>query len=82
MKWLWIGAALICAVAAGSAWFAFQRPDFMVGFIAAAVASIYGALAPKLFKRMPPDLEAEMRKAEGRGEHWDNWKKKPKDWGH
>ncbi len=67
MRWLWIGAAFICAVAAISAWFAFQRPDFMVGFIAAAVASIYQALKPAILKRMPPEDEAEWRELQRRG---------------
>lgn len=67
MKWLWIGAAGVLAVAALSAWFAFQRPDFMVGFIAAAVAAIYQALSPAILKRMSPEDEAELRELRKRG---------------
>ena len=79
MKLLWLGAAGVLAVAAGSAWFAFQRPDFMVGFIAASVAAIYNALAPALLKRKSPEDEKAWRDSVRRGQEWDHRTNKPKE---
>ena len=79
MKLLWLGAAGVLAVAAGSAWFAFQRPDFMVGFIAASVAAIYNALAPTLLKRKSPEDEKAWRDSIRHGQEWDHRTNKPKE---
>ncbi len=77
MKYLLIGAALICAVAAASAFYAFQRPDFMVGFIAAAVAAIVSAAMPFILKTYR--FEKQWRQSFGRGEQWDARRHRPKD---
>jgi hypothetical protein len=53
MKWFWIAAFVLLAIAAVSVWFAFQRPDFVAGLTAAAVAAAWKAFAPKMFKRNP-----------------------------
>jgi membrane protein implicated in regulation of membrane protease activity len=79
MKLLWLGGAAVMAVAAISAWFAFQRPDFMVGFIAASVAAIYNALSPALFKRKSPEDEKKWRDAGKQGREWNSITDKPRE---
>lgn len=81
MKYIWIIAGVVCIVGAASAWFAFQRPDFMVGFIAAAVSSFMGYFGPKLFKRMSAEQESKLHQAGREGLRWNPWKKKPDEWG-
>jgi membrane protein YdbS with pleckstrin-like domain len=59
MRWLWIAACVLLAVAAVSVWFAFQRPDFVVGLSAAAAVAAWQAFAPRLFRRNPAKEKAE-----------------------
>jgi len=68
MKWLWLGGAVILAVAAAATWFAFHRPDFVAGLVAVAGAALWKALAPAIAKRKPPEEEALWREAVLRGE--------------
>lgn len=57
MRWLWLAGAVLLAVAAGGTWFAFQRPDFVAGLVAIAVAAAWKAIAPALLKRKTPEEE-------------------------
>jgi hypothetical protein len=50
MRWLWIAAFVLLAIAAVSVWFAFQRHEFVAGLTAAAVAAAWKAFAPNIFK--------------------------------
>jgi len=50
MRWLWIGGAVILAVAAVSVWYAFQQPGFVAGLTAIAAAAAWKAIAPDLLK--------------------------------
>ena len=62
MRWLWIGAAVLLAVAALSVFWAFQRPDFVAGLTTAAVAAVVMAFLPNLkglLRRKSPEAEAE-----------------------
>lgn len=72
MRVIWVIGAVLLAVAAAAVWFAFQRPDFVGGLIAVAAAAAIKAALPQITKRMPPEEEAEWRKAEraGRGDEW------------
>ena len=81
-KYLLIAFVVLLAVAAGSTWFAFQNPSFVTGLVAVAANALWAAIMPVILKRMTPEQEAAMRKADSRGQSWDPWKKKPKDWGH
>ena len=44
MKWLWLAAAVLLAVAAFAVFWAFQRPDFVVGLLVATAAAAFKAL--------------------------------------
>lgn len=79
MRWLWIGLAVILVVAAGSAWFAFQRPDFVAGLVAIAGAAVVKAAMPTILKRMPPEQEEAYRRCLRRGGEWDNRLKRCRD---
>jgi hypothetical protein len=68
MKWFWIAAFVLLAIAAASVWFAFQRPDFVAGLTAAAVAAAWKAFAPKLLKRMPPEKKKAWRERQKRAQ--------------
>ena len=72
MKWLWIGGAVILAVAAVSVWYAFQRPDFVAGLAAVAAAAAWKAIAPDLLKRMDAETEARWRDCQRRGGKWNH----------
>jgi len=69
MGWLWLGGAVILAVAAAATWFAFQRPDFVAGLVAVAGAALWKAIAPAIAKRKPAKEEEIWRDAirEGMG---------------
>ena len=54
MRYVWIGAAILFAVAAAATWWAFQNPLFWQGFIAAAVASALNVLWPHLKLMLKP----------------------------
>ena len=54
MKWVWIGAAVLFAVAAAAVFFAFQRPDFVAGLAAAAVGAAVKASWPYLSRLLKP----------------------------
>lgn len=71
MKWVWIGAAVLFGIAAVSVFFAFQRPDFVAGLTAAAIAAAFGAAWPgflRIFRRKSPEEEAADRDRDRRGE--------------
>ena len=84
MKYVWVIVLVICIVAAGSVWFAFQRPDFVAGLVAIAAAAAWQAFGPSLAKRMTPEDEAAWHQAirEGRETEWRNERarKKLKPW--
>ena len=68
MKWLWIAAVVILIAAAGATWFAFQRPDFVAGLTAIAVAAAWKAFksmklpsAKRHFENVWKDLTPESR---------------------
>ena len=75
-KFIWIGFAVLLAVAAAAVWWNFQNPAWVVGLIAAATASIYKALAPKLLKPMTPEQYKDKRHTENRGWIWNYLKKR------
>lgn len=68
MFWLWLGGAVILAVAAAATWVAFRDPRFVAGLIAFAAAALWKALVPAITKRKPPEEEALWRDAMMRGE--------------
>lgn len=61
MKWLWLAAAVVMIAAAGSVWYAFQRPDFVAGLTAVAVAAAWKALKPDLKKHWASKTPEEWR---------------------
>jgi len=70
VKYLWWIVAALFGVAAVSVFIAFQNPEFVLGLSAAALTALFQALRPhlrNLFKRMPPDEEAEWRKLQNQG---------------
>lgn len=72
MRLVWVIGAVLLTVAAVAVWFAFQRPDFVIGLVSVAAAAAIKAAAPKVLKRMPPEEEAEWRAAvrRGQGDEW------------
>ena len=58
MTWLLIGAAVLIAAAAGSLWYAFQRPTFVAGLTAIVGGAIAKAVLPNILKRKSPEEEA------------------------
>ena len=62
-RWLWIGGAVLLAIAAAAVWFAFQRPDFVAGLVAVAAGAVWKALAPAILKRKPAAEEEIWRDA-------------------
>lgn len=46
MRWLWLAGAVILIAAAAGVFWATQRPDFVVGLVAASVASLGRAVWP------------------------------------
>lgn len=76
MRWVWIIAALLLAVAAVSVWLAFQNPHFVLGLATAAVGAAVKAAIPTVTKRMPPELEKAWRDCQRRGGKWNHQKKR------
>ena len=74
MRWLWLAAAVLLGVAAVSVYMAFQSPSFVAGFTILAAGAVWKAIAPAVFRRMPPEQEAEWRKRVSRGEAEQPWK--------
>lgn len=72
MRWLWICGALLFLVAAAAIWVAFQRPDFVAGLVAIAIAAAWKAMAPALAKDFSPERAKEVSAAvrEGRDPEW------------
>lgn len=68
MRWLWLAGALLLAVAAGATWFAFQRPDFVAGLVAVAVAAAWKAFAPVILKPETPEAREKRIEAFKRNE--------------
>ena len=79
MKWLWIGGAVILAVAAVSVWYAFQRPDFVAGLAAVAAAAAWKAIAPELLKPASDEKLRAMKKCRDSGREWDHMRNRCRD---
>ena len=62
MRWIWLAAAVLVAVAAGATWFAFQRPDFVAGLAAVAATAAFKALKPDLKRYWAKHTPEEWRK--------------------
>lgn len=63
MRWLWLGGAVILAVAAAAVWFAFQRPEFVAGIVGIAAVALWTALARAIAMRKADAEEAIWRDA-------------------
>lgn len=70
--WLWLGLAVLFAVAAGAVYAAFQSPAFVAGLSAMATAAAWKAIKPVIIKPMTDEDREAWRKAElaGRGDEW------------
>lgn len=73
---IWLAAAVLLLVAGVAVWFAFQRPEFVAGLVAAAAGAAWRALLPEIGRRMPPEDEARWRDCQRRGGRWDARKKR------
>ena len=78
MRWLWLAAALLFAVAAAAVWFSFRDPVFIAGLTAAAVSAAVSAIKPELLRRMTPEQEKAFRDCVRRGGEWDHVRKRCK----
>jgi Na+/proline symporter len=57
VKWmLWLAAGLLLLVAAAAVWFAFQRPDFVLGLVTAAGAALYKAIQSSIAGQVALDM--------------------------
>ena len=63
-KWLWLGGAVLLAVASGATWFAFSNPAFVAGLASAAVAAA-GRAVWSFLKAQRTDPNAAKRSREG-----------------
>ena len=76
------GVAVVVIVAGlgAGAFLVAQRPSFWIEFGARLVKAIMPRVIQHITKRMPPEEEAEWRKAElrGRGDEWlrERWRRK------
>ena len=73
-----VGLVVVGLLAGG--YIAAQRPSFWIEFGARLVKAIMPRVIQHITKRMPPEEEAEWRKAElrGRGDEWlrERWRRK------
>lgn len=65
MKWLlWAAAVLLLGVAAAAVWFAFQRPDFVIGLVSAAAVLMFGAFKAMVARDMlDPEVDRKNKEA-------------------
>lgn len=68
MRWLWLGGAVLLAVAAAATWFSFSNPTFFVGLATASVGALVKAVGPWVRKLLTSkgSAEARQRAREGR----------------
>ena len=62
MKWLWIAAAGLFAVAAGALWFRLGDPTFIVGLASASVAALGRAVWPFIKRLLDAKGSEEQRR--------------------
>jgi hypothetical protein len=76
-NWLSIGLVIFITLCFGAGAYTVARsPTFYVQLAGEVVPLVKEVIVRELFKRMPPEQEAEMRKCHRQAGEWDNFRKR------